>query len=422
MILFLANLDSTTVITPSMFTDSSWVRRVRDLRSVDLQATAIQDRLRDVDPSAAAPVLEELAAALSPSRLSLVLRRLPSSTLKPLLSGLPTAALQRLKEMLSGKIDGFESTSLALAESLVDLRTEEDEDCIPESVIERANSAEVFLDEIQRMMYACGDSGLGSRFAAVIVKDSVGEWLRSRLALLGDRCKGKSKQVSLAELASTFPSQFRIFRRWLVASKEGKTSQVGENGVHTEDSDNEDEDVEKWQELHSVEEEQEERISFAELHRAELGFSSEFDIEIPELGLRLGGRRRLVVSNERTVEMSSVEYKEFSSCRTASFISRKLKDAFYRWIKISTSAHEKKEVLAFVAYLAWDRIATIIEVASSLRQLLLQHKNQNMNLWRKVPFRMVEIVESIRILDQSTLQFSGKKRKADLAENKNNNE
>jgi hypothetical protein len=253
---------------------------------------------------------------------------------------------------------------------------------------------------IQNMMFAAGDTQEASPYCAVLIKDAVGEWMRQVT-------KKFDEAICEQDIAHLFPQQYAVFHRWFRARRECKDS-VQEDGEESEE-------VEDWVMA------DEEIVADKVIAPDENDGKTEEDdgkedvlpaseLKIPMFEICIGGRKRLEHISKRTLRMSSQDYQVFSSSRTISFLKKNQKSSFCKWIGFSANSSSFHSLLVyFFAYLAWDRVASLVETALGLRIWILykaeriKYKSVDIWLefseWGKVPLRIVEISESIRVLN-----------------------
>lgn len=304
------------------------------------------------------------------------LRRLFESCTKKGLSELCAKAskeqISRLMHLVSPSVDSGGCCCVGDVERL-DVSFEEDERGVPEALIDRGEDmeSELFLQEVLDIMTACGDLEEALSFNAVLVKDSVGDWLRK--CLEGGR---RPKKMGLEMVGDMFPRQFQSFKRWLEAKSDGNTQD----------------------DLEEVEALLEGRSGFAcRVENVEENFVLEC------LGIELGSKQRLQSFHLRTVLMSAEKYVEFSGKRAASLTAKPShRKAFCSWIGISTST--APVVINFLGYIVWDRIEIIMGIAAEIRRRVVQLKEQCgvdkriLNGARKKAFRYQEVRLAIEVV------------------------
>lgn len=297
-------------------------------------------------------------------RLKRVLQSLPKASLVQLLRLASTRQLRLLKCALHS-----ENTAVVHEALIVDIDYDGDpEEDVPGHIFERLESSELFANKVSSMMHACGDAPEPLEASALILKDSLGIWMRQVVSLLPP----KSFEPALSQM---FATKWAPFKRWYDARCDGETM--------------DEEDLEE------LEEEMAQRIISDPKHEESppVIVKPTGDVKIPVLDITIGNNR-LESHSQRTLGMTALEYEHYSMCRSTSFLKRDT-ISFCTWIGVPRRSSKQlgKVVLSFLCYLVWDRVGSIMEVAASIRS---HHTTEEVDS----PYLFTEVKHAIRIVDQ----------------------
>jgi hypothetical protein len=365
------------------------------LWSARLRAEAIAKAVREQMETRVRDIADTILQDLPKEQVNMILLAMNHEDLQAFMKLLTSEQLVRFKRVIQGK-DAEEFELRAGYERLLAARRRaEAEQDISNLLLERAEYGEEFVNVIQKMMYAAGDAQDSSPYCAVMIKDAVGSWMRQVVQMIENEPNPERK------LADTFPSQYAVFHRWLIARSQCKDP------------------IEEDEEVDSIEECGEDMWSISNIDessnpeeiQAEEEEIPSSEIRISQFGISIGGRKRLESIAKRTLQMSAADYQIFSNCRSISFMKKNQKGSFCKWIgyhhHLPTS--QQSSISYFLAYLAWDRLALLVEAALGLRIWTLyrahesEYKTPDLWLqfseWRNVPLRIIEAAESIRLLN-----------------------
>lgn len=211
---------------------------------------------------------------------------------------------------------------------------------VPQHIQDRADDGELFMPQVKRMMYACGDVAEPHDTAAVACMDILGQRLRKGISML------PPGRVTLAGLAQVFPRSFPSFQQWFL-SKHG----AQEDPMEDEPLD-----------------------SFIETTLSPSDpIQQKAQSPMMVYGKELGTRQRLTQQNQRTDSMSVKEYLEFSDCRSMSLL-KEHKTSFLRWVGIKPSYIPRlnQTCLLFLTYVTWDTVALLVESTFAVRSHFCQ--------------------------------------------------
>eukprot|EP00474_Spongospora_subterranea_P005210 CRZ05668.1 hypothetical protein [Spongospora subterranea] len=282
-------------------------------------------------------------------------------TLHQVLQGLPLSILNNIYKEISDR---------QLESSYCDIHN------IPELVINRVEAGdEELLQPIMMSMHSYGDASSPSPFAAVAIKDYIGDLMRRIVAVM-------PRPLTIDKLMSLFPLQTPAFQHWWSAKQEAKN--VGQQVAH-QDMASSSEDVDSdfdneialepasssTPNLPSNIEEYFDLTNNGRFSRSPLLYEITAPSSFSD-GLVFGPKTRLNFNMLREKSMSMSEYNFYSKCRQASLVGIKTRPVFIRWIGLDSKAlfpasgSVRNKIVSFLGFIAHDHIGAIIELARSV--------------------------------------------------------